>query len=151
MKVTYHLSTRECISWHSSKWRKEQPFLITHHVRMITKNESSTHLLHEHKWMYKFTQQQVKKSNHSFLITQIVLECEPNIKVTYFLSTSECMSSRSSKWRKEQSFILNHASCVRMWTKYESNLLPEHKWMHEFTQQEVEKRAIIHSWSHILC
>ena len=30
-----------------------------------------------------------------------------------------------------------------MLTQYESNLLPEHKWMHKFTQQQVEKRANI--------
>ena len=41
------------------------------------------------------------------------------MKVTYSLSTSECMSSHSSKWRKYQPYILNHTSCVRMLSKYE--------------------------------
>jgi len=57
------------------------------------------------------------------------------MKVTYRLSTSECTSSHSSKWRKKQPFILNRTSCVRMSTEYKNNLLPEHKWMHKLTQQ----------------
>ena len=46
----------------------------------------------------------------------------PNMKVTYKLSTSECMSSHSNKWREEQPFILNHTSFIRMLTKYENGL-----------------------------
>jgi len=34
------------------------------------------------------------------------------MKVTYGLNTSGCMSSHSSKWRKEQPFTVNHTSCV---------------------------------------
>ena len=68
-----------------------------------------------------------EKSNHSFLIADLVLECYPKRKVTYQLSTSECISSHSSKWRKEQPYILNRRSCVRMLSKEESNLLAEHK------------------------
>ena len=64
-----------------------------------------------------------EKSNDSFLITLLVLEC---MKETYQLSTSECTSLHSSKWRKEP-FILNHTSCIRMLTIYESNLPPEKK------------------------
>ena len=52
------------------------------------------------------------------------------MKVTYRLNKS----SHSSKWKKEQPFILNRTSCVRMLTKCESNLPAEHK----FTQLEVE-------------
>ena len=59
-----------------------------------------------------------EKSNHSFLIADLVLECYPKRKVTYRLSTSECKSLHSSEWRKEQPFILNHTSCVRMVSKY---------------------------------
>ena len=40
-------------------------------------------------------------------------------EVTYTLSTSEWMSSHSSKWRKYQPYILNHTYCVRMLSKYE--------------------------------
>ena len=89
------------------------------------------------------TAESEEKSNHSFLITHLVLECLPNMKVTYLLNTSECTSSHSSKWRKEQSFILSHTSSVRMLYKYESNLPPEHKIMHKFTQQQVEKRTFL--------
>ena len=67
-----------------------------------------------------------EKSNHTFLIADLVLECYPKRKVTYSLSTSECMSSHS-KWKKEQPFILNRRSCVRMLSKEESNLPTEHK------------------------
>ena len=106
IKLTHILSTSECISSHSSKWRKEQPFI---------------------------------------LIADLVLECYTKRKVAYSLNTSDCMSSHSSKWREEQSYILNRRSCVRMLTKYKSNLPTEYKWMYEFTQQQVEKRATIHS------
>ena len=68
-----------------------------------------------------------EENNDSFLITHLVVECYPNMKVTYSLSTSECMSSHSSKLKKEKSFNLDCRSCVRMLTKYESNLLAEHK------------------------
>jgi len=43
-----------------------------------------------------------------------VFECQPNIKVTDELSTSEFTSSQSGKWRKEQPFILNHKSCLNV-------------------------------------
>ena len=62
------------------------------------------------------------------------------MKVTYLLSTSECTSLHNSKWRKEQPFILNHTSCVRMLSKYENKLPAEDKWMHQLTQQQVEKK-----------
>ena len=68
-----------------------------------------------------------EKGNHTFLIADLVLECYPKSKVTYILSTSECMSSHSNKWRKEQPYILNRRSCVRMLSKEESNLQAEHK------------------------
>ena len=61
------------------------------------------------------------------IITHLVLECEQNMKVTYHLSTIECMRSHSSKWREEHPFILNHTSCIRVLIKYESNLHPEDK------------------------
>ena len=62
-----------------------------------------------------------EKSNHSFLITQLVLEYSPNTKVTHRLSTSKHISLHSSKWKKEQPFIPNHTSCVRMLSKNKSN------------------------------
>ena len=69
---------------------------------MLTIYESN--LLAEHKWMHKsICTIGGEKSNHSFLIADIVL------------------------------------------AKYESNLLSEYKWIHEFTQQQVEKTATIHS------
>ena len=37
------------------------------------------------------------------------------MKVTYRLNTSECMSSHSSKWREEQSFILIITHLVLEW------------------------------------
>ena len=132
--ITYFLSTMECMSSHSSKWRKEQPFVQIHisFNRMLTKYESNlqsqqkwmheftqqqvekkktdlfliTHLVleskyesnlqTEYKWIQEFTQQQVeKRSIINFLITYLLFDCYPNKKVTYRLSTSECMSSRS--------------------------------------------------------
>jgi len=39
MKVTYQLSRSECMSSHSSKWRKGQPFFLNHTIispNMIT-------------------------------------------------------------------------------------------------------------------
>ena len=68
-----------------------------------------------------------EKSNHIFLIEALELECYTKRKVTYRLSTSECISLHSSKWRKEQPYILNCRLCVRMLSKEESNLLAEHK------------------------
>ena len=130
MKVTYKLSTSECVSSHSSKWREEQPFiLITHLVLECSPNMKVTHFLSTSECMSSCTHAAAsgEKSNHSFLITHIVLKYKPNMKVTYLLSTSECMSSHSSKWREEQPFILDHTYCVEIQTKYESNLPPEHK------------------------
>ena len=69
---------------------------------------------HKSKW---------RNSKHTFLITHLVLKHQPNMKVTYpLLITSECMSSNSSKWRKEQPYILNNTSCVRISTKYQPNM-----------------------------
>ena len=119
----------ECTSSHSSKWRKEQSFIVNHMscVRLLTKYESN--LPPEHKCMNAqvHTAASGEKRKDSFFIPYLVFECEPNMKVTYQLSTSECTSSQSRKWRKEQSFILNHKCCVRMLTKHESNLPTEHK------------------------
>ena len=87
--------------------------------------------------MHKFTQQQVEKRitilNHTCIL------CLKNMKVTYRLSTS----THSSKWRREQTFILNHTSCFRMLCKYESNLLAV--LIHKFTQQQVEKTKKLHT------
>ena len=78
VKVTYTLSKSEHTSSHSSKWRKEQFFILNHitvfYVKMLAKYESITHSLstsecirsHSSKW---------RKSNHSFLLTILVLEC----------------------------------------------------------------------------
>ena len=111
MKVTYHLSTSECTSSHSSKWRKEQPFILNHtpHVRT---NMKVTYLLSQVNAQVH-TAPSGEKSNHSFLITHLVFNCKPNMKVTYNLNTNECTSRHSSKWRKEQLFIVNHTSHVR--------------------------------------
>ena len=67
------------------------------------------------------------------------------------LSTCKCTSSRMQQQvEKEQPFIVNHTSCVRMFTKYENDL-HTNKWMHKFAQQQVEKRATnSYSYSHIL-
>ena len=133
MKVTYNLSTSECMSSHSRK--SNHSFLITHLALECEPNIKVTYSLRAQVNAWVHTTASGEESNCSILITHLVLECEPNRKITYFLSTSECMSSYSSKWRKEQSIIFNHTSCVRMLTKYQSNLQTEYKWMHEFTQQ----------------
>ena len=90
-----------------------------------------TYFLNEHKEMQKLihTAASGEKSNHSYLITHssCIRMLTKYERVTYNLSTSECMSSHSSKWREEQPLILNHTSCVRMLTKYESNLQAEYK------------------------
>ena len=109
MKVTYRLSTSECMSSHSTKWREEQAFIYNHTscVRMLTKYEN-------------------------------------NVLAAWTKGNAE-VNSHSRKWREEQAFIINHTSCIRTLTKYESNLPSEYKWMHEFTQHQVERRATIHS------
>jgi len=38
-----------------------------------------------------------------------------------------------------------------MLTKCEGNLPAEHKWMHKFTQQQVEKRVTIHFYLYTYC
>ena len=53
------------------------------------------------------------------------------MKVTYLLSTIECTISNAASAEKSHHY---HTSCVRMLTKYESNLHAEQK----FTQLEVE-------------
>ena len=83
-----------------------------------------------HKLMHEFTQQQVEKEQ-PFILNN--LSCVRMLKVTYPLSTSECISTHRSKQWKEKSIILNHTSCVRILTKYWSNLQAEHKWMQEYT------------------
>ena len=65
---------------------------------------------------------------------------ESNLLAEY---TSECMSSHSSERREEQPFILKFFA--RMLSKCEKNLQAEDKWIHKFTQQQVVRRATIHS------
>jgi len=176
MKVTHRLSTSESIRSHSSKWRKEQLFILNHtsNDRILTKE---THRLSRSESTSSQSSKWRKEQPFIFTCIHIVSKCEPLMKATYWLSTIECTSSHRSSWRKEQPLILNHTSnpriltkksyClstseytssqaasgekinhsffVRMLTKYESNLPPEHKWSHKFTQQQMEKRATIHS------
>ena len=142
------MSTIECMRSYSTKWREEQSFIPNHTscVKMLSKYESSLPPAWE-QINAKVNSHSKWREEQSFILinTHLVLECDQNMKVTYHLSTSECTSSHSSKWREELSFILNHPSCVRMLTKHESNLPSEHKWMHEVTQKQVERRATIHS------
>ena len=129
-KVTYLLSTSECISSHSSKWRKEQPFIFNHTscVRMVSKyNMKVTYRLSTSECMSSHSSKWRKEQPFILNHTSCVGECYQKRKVTYRLSTSECMSSHSGKWRKEQPCILNRRSCVRMLSKEESNLPTEHK------------------------
>ena len=116
MRVTYRLSTSECMSSHSSKWREKQSFNL----------------------------------NHTSCVRMLLTKHESNLLPAWTQGNAE-VNSHSSKWREEQSIILNHTSCVRMITKYESKLHSEYKWMHEFTHQQGERRAIIDSLTHILC
>ena len=97
--------------------RKEQPFILNHTscVRMI----KETYLLcMDSYFMTGYRMMQLKRKNSKFSAD----------KTSLFIC--ECTSSHSSKWRKEQPFLLNHTSTVRMLTKYESNLHTDHKWMH---------------------
>ena len=113
MKVTYPLSTSEYTSWHRRKCMiKEQQFILNH-----TSNIKKSNLPSKHKWMHKFTQQQVEKRiiMHSFYTCiHLVSKCEPLMKPTYRLSTIESTSSHRSSQRKEQLLILNHTSNPRM-------------------------------------
>ena len=65
------------------------------------------------------------------------------MKVTYLLSTSECMSSHSSKWREEESFILNHTTFVRMLTKYETYRLSTSEYMSLHSSKWREEHSFI--------
>ena len=74
MKATYILSTSECTSSHSSKWRKEQPFInLTSCVKMLTKYESNLHTEYMQVNAQVHTAASGEKSNHS-LITHLVLK-----------------------------------------------------------------------------
>ena len=68
-----------------------------------------------------------EKTIHSFLNTHLALGYLQNMKVAYLLRTMQMARSHNSKWRKVQPLIFNATSCVRMLTKYESNLPTENK------------------------
>ena len=73
---------------------------------------------------------------------------------TYFLHEHKEMQklihTAGSGEKSNHSLLITHL-VFGMLIKYESNLLAEHKWMCEFTQQQVERREMIHSYNHILC
>ena len=114
-EVTYRLSTSECMSSHSSKWRNiNHIFLITHIVLECYPNMKVTYHLstcecmstHSSKW----------RKEQSFILNHTsCARISTNYEVTYGLSTSECMSSHSSKWRKYQPYhTSNSHECMRV-------------------------------------
>ena len=64
------------------------------------------------------------------------------MKGTYRLSTDAQVHMHRSKWRKEQPFILNHTSRVRMLTKCERNLPAEYVNAQVHTAASGEKKNI---------
>ena len=65
-------------------------------------------------------------------------------KATYTLSIRKCTSPRSSKWRKRKINFMSltpHFVRIISYEAVKSNLPPEHKWMHKFTEVASGKRA----------
>ena len=103
MKVTYGLSTSEWTIFSQQQVEKRETNYFNHTscVWKLTKYEINLQAVRKQMHKFTCTAASGEKSKHSFLITHLVLECLPNMKVTYLLRRSECTSSHSSKWRKE--------------------------------------------------
>ena len=108
LAIAYRLRTSESMSSHSIKWRKEQPLIFnnTSCVRMLTKHV--TYSLSTSEWVHIAASGE--KSNHCFLITSFCVRML--VKLTRWAQVNAQVNSHSSKWWKEQSFIVTYTPCV---------------------------------------